>query len=70
MKVLGSLEFDGKCKVFVGGENGVVYVFSKDDHELIDVYEFEEPLLCMATVTIREGYIVAFGCHSGNIHLK
>ena len=70
MKVLCSLEHEGKSMVFVGGESGVVYAFSKDDHELIDLYDFEEPLLCMASVVIREGYILAFGCISVNIHIR
>mgnify|MGYP002633713106 CR=1 FL=1 len=54
--------------VIIGGDDGQVMTFDLNTHELIDVWCVGNKISALATLSIEEGgFIIAAGCHNGNL---
>ncbi|EGR29518.1 PH domain protein [Ichthyophthirius multifiliis] len=72
MCILERPENDDKI-LFVAGQSGVVYGFSLETHEIVDIWTIgqEKPITAMDCVNFEDGGTVfAVGCNNGHIYMR
>ena len=57
--------------LFVAGESSIVYGFSLETHEIIDIWNVGENITSMDSINFEDGGTVwAVGCANGKIFLR
>lgn len=71
MKALTVMERPEDTIIYAAGDAAIVYAFSVENHDIVDVWGHSENITAMDCVLFEDGGTVfAFGSVSGKIHLR
>ena len=70
MKSMTILE-KGERIIYAAGESGIVYAFSLNDHDLIDLWSVGNSISAIDCLFLQDGGTVfAIGCEDGKIYFR